>query len=111
MKRKVWSKYILNNQGEPKAVDDRQWMEWFKNQPERSTQIVVTCLRDARISTIFLYHGGYKNPPVFWETMCFGGPPGMDRAGARCGGSREQAYAQHEVMVKRLEQAYAVHFK
>lgn len=66
--------YILDENGEPKAVDVLIWADWFET---ADRHIALDMIGDLKVSTVFLgldrnYSG--EGPPVLWETMVFGLP-------------------------------------
>lgn len=95
--------WILDESGEPKAVDDTlTWAKWFET-AER--HVADETIGDSRISTVFLGidHGFGHGEPVLWETMVFGGS--LDGEQDRCAGARLNASAMHERMVIRVREA------
>lgn len=100
--------YILNQKGEPVVEPDlMKWSEWLQNEMAIPDRIVrVQYIGEGRVSTVFLGLNTAmfsKGPPVVWETMVFGGP--LNGEMTRCAGSREQAMAMHEEMIKRVQLA------
>ena len=69
-------KFILDERGDPVAVDDLlEWGQWFEVNRERR-KLAVDTLGDVTVSTVFLgldHNFGESGPPVLWETMVFGG--------------------------------------
>lgn len=66
--------YILDDEGNLKVVDLMTWARWFET-AERQT--ASDFLGDVRVSTVFLgidHNFSDDGPPLFWETMIFGGP-------------------------------------
>lgn len=101
-------KYILDASGNPVPEPDlMKWAEWFEqNRDQRKIALDEFTVGDVpvRVSTVFLgldLSWG-REPPLLWETMVFGGALNEDQA--RCGGSKEQAMAQHATMVARARQ-------
>lgn len=113
--------YILDAKGNPTVTDLMTWAEWFerscKDFKKTGRRVAVTYLGRYSISTVFLglNHNYGKGPPVLWETMVFKKQtPGKkwaledygDLHMERCSGSREQAEAMHEKMVKLVKEKY-----
>lgn len=94
--------YILDKNGKPvRAPDLLTWGRWFEN-AER--HVAETYIGELYISTVFLGLDHNLNPdgsPILWETMVFNENDSRDMD--RCSGSREQAEAMHERMVKKYE--------
>jgi hypothetical protein len=98
--------YIINEKGEPVIATDLQRMlEWLDN----PLRVVATDQIDefTEVSTVFI---GFvcdmgPRPEHYWETMIFGGPG--DLSVWRCGGSREQALAQHAYVLSIVPQIIA----
>ena len=94
-------KYILNDDGEPEPCEDIvRWSNWFETAARR---VAITNINDTYlVSTVFLSvdHKHFAGPPILWETMVFKGNEGLwfDR----CGGSREQAEAMHDMVCKKV---------
>lgn len=103
MKLKHW---ILDEKGRPVPVDLFTWAKWFGT----AERIVFhETIAQNRISTIFLGidHGPLGDgPPILWETMTFGAK--LDQEMLRCAGSKEQAEAMHEEMVKAVCKASGI---
>jgi len=106
-KRQKWKEHwILDDQARPVQVDLLTWAKWF------GTHKRVVCqetIAQNRVSTIFLGidHSFLEiGPPILWETMTFGAK--LDGDQERCAGSKEQAEAMHEQMVKRVCEAYGI---
>lgn len=102
MKLKHW---ILDEKGRPVQVDLFTWAKWF------GTAHRIIChetIAQNRISTIFLGldHSFGHGPPILWETMTFGAK--LNNEMRRCAGSKEQAEAMHEEMVKAVAKASGV---
>ena len=96
-------KYVLNERGEAVPETDlMKWALWFQsgNRIVKKEQI-----GDSKVSTVFLglNHSHNDSELLIWETMVFGGK--LDREMDRCGGTREQAEAMHEKMVRRVKNA------
>lgn len=92
--------YLLNDAGEPVAVSDL--FVWARGFGALKRQVAVDTVGGLRISTVFLGldHNFGGGPPVLWETMVFKDGESVDMN--RCAGSREQALAMHEAMVKKV---------
>lgn len=97
-------KYILDAQGNPKPC--RDVVKWGRSM-ERAHVVGRTYIgKDCRVSTVFLgldHNYEEDGPPILWETMVFGGK--LSRAMMRCAGSREQAEAMHNAMVRKVVEA------
>ncbi len=70
--------YILDDEGEPVAVDVLAWADWMAG-PEHADRIVLQAqpTRTTRVSTVFMgldHDWSGRGLPVLWETMIFGGP-------------------------------------
>ena len=97
--------YILDDKGNPVPEGDTlKWGRWFEKARGKGQLVVKQeTIGKSWVSTVFLGldHNWGKGPPILWETMVFrhGGSEEMDR----CSGSREQAEAMHERMVKRVK--------
>ena len=97
--------YTLNKKGEPiPATDIYHWWNMF----EISKQRIVKQERigKSKVSTVFLgidhnFLNRSEQAPILWETMVFGGK--LDQEQDRCSGSRKQAKAMHQRMVKRVK--------
>lgn len=91
--------WILDEKGRPVPVDLFTWAKWFGTAERMVYQETIA---QNRISTIFLGidHGPMNGdgPPILWETMTFGAK--LDNEMLRCAGTKEQAEAMHEEMVK-----------
>jgi hypothetical protein len=104
-------KYVLDERGEPKLCQDLHvWARWYEKAfTDKTVQVALTFLEDrkkrrkVRVSTVFLsLDHGFDKTPILWETAVFGDErftENMDR----CGGSREQALAMHDRMVKLIQ--------
>jgi hypothetical protein len=98
------NKYILDEHGEPVAENDLiKWGQWItSNQGQRIVK--QEKIGRSKVSTVFLllnHNYARHGPPVLWETMVFGGSLSDEQD--RCSGSREQAMAMHERMVRRVK--------
>lgn len=96
--------YVLDDRGEPLAVDDVLiWARWFEH-ADRS--LAQTQIGPYRVSTVFLGldHNFYDDgPPVLWETMVFAdGSGGLD-LDCRRYTSRQDALDGHAVTVALVE--------
>ena len=99
--------YVLDEHGEPQAMagprDILAWAHSFEIEERRVAREQVGL---STVSTVFLgvdhshTHGG---PPILWETMVFDGR--LNGSCTRCSGSREQALAMHQRMVKLVQEA------
>lgn len=95
--------YILNSEGEPVLEPDLiKWAKWFEDRAY--SRVISTQLIGAKVSTVFLgidhSHELSGSKPVLWETMIFGGP--MSHMQHRCSGNRDDAYAMHNKMVRKV---------
>ena len=93
-------KFILNAKGEPIPEPDLvTWGRWMQTQAGIVKQEVIG---GSRVSTVFLglNHNYGEGPPIFWETMVFGGL--LNGEQERCSGSREQAEAMHALMCEKV---------
>jgi len=100
--------WILDDKWRPVQVDLLTWAKWFGSAKRIVCQETIA---QNRISTIFLGidHGPSMfigGPPILWETMTFGAK--LDKECDRCAGTKEQAEAMHEDMVKRVCEAYGI---
>lgn len=98
-------KYILNEAGEPVAVQGLStWAEWFESSGDQR-RVGRDQIGDSLVSTVFLSldHSFGDGPPILWETLVIGGKLGGQSD--RCAGSREQAEAMHVRMVARVKAA------
>jgi hypothetical protein len=87
-------------------VDLLTWAKWFGT-AERF--ICAETIAQNSVSTIFLgidHNWNPHGPPILWETMTFGAK--LDNHQDQCAGSKEQAEAMHERMVKRVCKAYGI---
>jgi len=91
-------KYILIN-GE--VVEETDLLIWAKWMQTTKRQIQEDMIGNVRVSTVFLglNHNFGKGPPVFWETMIFGGA--LDKQQARYI-SRELAIKGHQDFVEQV---------
>jgi hypothetical protein len=92
--------WILDENGRPVAVDLLTWAKWFETE-ERV--IARETIAQNMVSTVFLgidHNWVVPGPPILWETMTFGAK--LDQEMDRCAGTKEQAEAMHEEMVKRV---------
>ena len=98
-------KYILNEKGVPVVEDDLEtWGRWLENCKSRIVKQEM--IGKSKVSTVFLaldHNWSPSGPSVLWETMVFGGK--LEGKMDRCSGSREQAEAMHQRMVKRVKKA------
>jgi hypothetical protein len=97
------TRYILNSAGEPVAEPDLMtWANAFEHPDRIVKQEDVGYFK---VSTVFLGldHSLFGHgPPIFWETMVFLKDQGNEVDRDRCSGSREQALAMHEEMVRHV---------
>jgi hypothetical protein len=107
MARKKWREHwILDDKGRPKLVDLFTWARWF------GTAERIVCqetIGQNTVSTIFLgidHSFMEEGPPILWETMTFGAK--LNNEQMRCAGSKEQAEAMHEEMVRLVCEATGV---
>jgi hypothetical protein len=99
----VIKNYTLDERGNPVLETDFfKWAMWFETANRRVKRETIGA---SDVSTVFLGldHSFGVGPPVLWETMVFGGV--LDKEQERCSGSREQAEAMHDQMVKRVRDA------
>lgn len=93
--------YILSKSGVPIRATIEEWGKFVEN---RANKIVSRqTVGDCDISTVFLgidHNWTKEGPPILWETMVFGGT--LDQEETRCSGSKEQAEAMHEEMVRKV---------
>src|SRR6266498_394417 len=97
--------YVLDDNGEPMKAKNycENLRLWEKNHRKDMHIVAKTMMGDYLVSTVFLFvdHGWGGHVPILWETMVFKGSNAVDLDCERCGGSREQAEAQHKRVVKR----------
>lgn len=96
-------RYILVN-GEPVPEPDlKKWGKWFQDNP-KDRIVKQETIGDLKISTVFLgldhRWTNDSGPPILWETMVFGGE--MDSEQMRCTGSRADAEAMHQRMIREV---------
>lgn len=111
MKRKRAKFYILNKRGEPVPSELFAAAKWFEESGDAKV-VCKTRIGRSTVSTVFLWfdHGmGYDEVPILWETMVFSDDKSLDGIQERCGGSREQAEAMHERVVKQVKIQKARH--
>lgn len=102
-------KYILKEDGKPVLETDLvKWGQWHATSiKQRRVKQETVC--GLMVSTVFLaldHNWSSKGPPILWETMVFdrnSESPSLDLDMDRCSGSREQAEAMHEKMVKKVK--------
>lgn len=114
--------YILDEEGNPVSADFMTWVTWFEDScrdfDKTKRRVAMTSIGQYKVSTVFLGldHSFGKGPPILWETMVFNkkskGKKWNREDGAsvemtRCSGSREQAEAMHDRMVKLVKEKYA----
>ncbi len=107
MARQKWREHwILDEKGRPKQVDLLTWARWFGT---RARVLRQETIAQNWVSTVFMgidHSFTEHGPPVLWETMTFGAK--LDNELIRCAGSKEQAEAMHEEMVKRVCRASGI---
>jgi len=92
--------YVLDDAGEPLAVDDvLVWASWFET---ADRHVADTQIGDVRVSTVFLgldhrFIGG--GPPILYETLVFGGVHDGDMKRYT---SRDRAVEGHAAIVATL---------
>lgn len=99
--------YILDENGEPKCIGSgtEDMLRWVKCFEDEKRIVKQEYIGPYQVSTVFLgldHNFRPEGPPVLWETMVFGGE--LHGECTRCSGSREQALAMHERMVKRVKE-------
>lgn len=112
-------KYILDANGEPEwCADLMRWANWMESSFDQC-RVAHDTIDGVRISTVFLaLDHSWIHPPdpkraIFWETMIFVDNPALDGVEwdhdtDRCGGSREQALAQHRDALEQVKAALAL---
>lgn len=93
-------KYILDENGNPQPEPDLiKWGMWLE---KAERHVGDDTIGDSRVSTVFmgLNHNYGQGAPILWGTMVFGGK--LDQEQERCSGSREQAEAMHQNMIKKV---------
>lgn len=98
--------WILDDEGRPIQVDLLTWAKWFGT---RKRVLAFETVGQNMISTIFLgidHNFEEGGPPVLWETMSFGAK--LNNEMLRCAGTKEQAEAMHEEMVKAVCKASGI---
>jgi hypothetical protein len=107
MARKKWKEHwILDDKGRPIQADLFTWARWFGS---RERVVAQETIGQNMVSTIFLgidHSFTDEGPPILWETMTFGAK--LNQHQLRCAGSREQAEAMHEEMVRLVCEATGV---
>lgn len=96
-------KYILDGDKPVAEPDLAKWAVWFQS---ANRQVGYIEINGSIVSTVFmgLDHGfDDGKQPIVWETMVFGGT--FDEHQQRCAGTREQAEAMHESVVKMVRDA------
>ena len=92
--------------GRPVEVDLFTWAKWFGTADRIIAQETIA---QNWVSTIFLgidHNYEMHGPPILWETMTFGAK--LNNEQLRCAGSKEQAEAMHEDMVKAVCEASGI---
>lgn len=91
--------YILKDGIPVQEPDLIKWATWF----ETSERIIATTqVGKELVSTVFLgldHNYTSEGPPILWETMVFGNGKHRGHT-SRCAGSKEQAEAMHNEMVR-----------
>lgn len=66
--------YILDNEGNPVAVDFNKWVMWYEK-AQGKRHVGRDKIGDVEVSTVFLSinHNWGDGPPLLYETMIFGG--------------------------------------
>lgn len=98
--------WILDDKGRPVKADLMTWAKWFGTADRIVCQETIA---QNRISTIFLgidHNWWDDGPPILWESMTFGAK--LNQEMFRCAGSKEQAEAMHEEMVKAVCEASGI---
>jgi hypothetical protein len=98
--------WILDDKDRPVEVDLLTWARWFGTADRLVFQETIG---QNAISTVFMgidHNFEPDGPPILWETMTFGAKLNQDQI--RCSGTKEQAEAMHEEMVKRVCKATGV---
>lgn len=97
-----FGQYILRGK-EPVLVDDTlEWGRWMESGERRVALDEIS--PEVKVSTVFLGldHNFGDGPPVFFETMVFGGP--LDGEGERYS-TWQEAEAGHRAIVDRVRSA------
>ena len=97
--------WILDENERVIEVDLMTWAVWFEKNANRIVK--QEWIGDTRVSTVFLgldHNFSTKGPPILWETMCFSNRKDFDQLQRRCAGTKEQAEAMHEDMVKKVRE-------
>lgn len=104
--------YILDEKGNPILEPDLdKWAKWFHT---TNRHVAKTTVGKYWISTVFLgvnHNFSLYGPPVLWETMVFNKRKVSKREYRdiwmdRCAGTKEQAEAMHQQMVKKVKKEY-----
>lgn len=100
-------RYILDANGEPIPEPDlMKWARWFGQDKVRVVK--QEWVDNVWVSTVFLgldHNFNAKGPPVLWESMTFSNRADFNQNEMdRCSGSREQALAMHERMLKKVKE-------
>ena len=117
MKPSHW--YGLNKDGEPVAMPEHPMGSagWLEVMAQLVPMLWQHPLRQVareevapgvEVSTVFLglNHNWGSGPPIYWESMAFGGSMNMEMD--RCSGSREQALAMHAAFCERVRAVEAL---
>ena len=96
-------KVILKGHDVVPTNDLIEWARWFETADRKVAKDVIG---QVRVSTVFigLDHSFGEGPPLYFETLVFGGPLAdkMDRYA-----TWDEAEAGHKKMVERVEKAEA----
>lgn len=92
--------YILNDLGNPVAVDENQWSEWVMTEFQSKGLVGRTVIDGVMVETRFLAAAFDDRPhwPLLWQTTVSGGA--LSGKSFQCSGSREQAEAMHDQTIK-----------
>lgn len=93
--------YILDGKT-PKPCDDLLgWAEWFQTADRHVANDVIG---ETRISTVFIGidHSFGDGPPLFFETMVFGGPHDQYQTRASTWDEAEKQHAEAVTLVRSL---------
>ena len=98
--------YILDEHGEPKAVDLVTWAYWFEASTNNRTRVIAQDKDESgettvMVSTVFLGldHNWGDGPPILWETLVLGGD--LDGEMTRYS-SRDDAMRGHQDMCAKV---------
>lgn len=91
--------YILDEDGEPRAVPLLEWARWFEGGARMLARTTFTS--GASVSTVFLgidHRFAGEAPPILWESMLFDEAGGADETARYA--STAEAIAGHQAMVQ-----------